>query len=157
MSKPKMIMCEYVLTGTHDRWPYLLALTAFPCLVSALVLPWLPDSPRYLLVNKNSEPKAAAGMIYFKLWSHLKKLSCCVHWCFPSEARQILPHKFHLSIGAGANINVWGAWTGPFIWLMPVHVYVEQHFAVSCLLLCCQIPDSCFHAPKFSTRQVHKY
>jgi hypothetical protein len=42
-------------------WPYLLALTAVPALVSAVVLPFFPESPRYLLINKNDEQAARKG------------------------------------------------------------------------------------------------
>ena len=42
----------------------LLALTALPCLVSLVVLPWYPESPRYLFVNKRDEAAAERGEYY---------------------------------------------------------------------------------------------
>ncbi|KAL6475213.1 hypothetical protein MHYP_G00162530 [Metynnis hypsauchen] len=38
--------------GSEDLWPYLLASNAVPCLLQLLTLPWFPESPRYLLINK---------------------------------------------------------------------------------------------------------
>ena len=42
-------------------WPLLLAATGFPLIVSAVVLPWYPESPRYLYVNKNDREGAKKG------------------------------------------------------------------------------------------------
>ena len=42
-------------------WPILLAMTFAPCVVSLVVLPWIPESPRYLLVNKGDEAAAEKG------------------------------------------------------------------------------------------------
>lgn len=49
--------------GTENRWPYLLALSAVPAVVSAIILPWCPESPRYLLLMKNDVNKATKGII----------------------------------------------------------------------------------------------
>ena len=45
----------------NDLWPLLLALTAFPSLISMIILPFMPESPRYLLVNKGDEDGARKG------------------------------------------------------------------------------------------------
>ena len=42
-------------------WPLLLAATGFPLIVSAVVLPWYPESPRYLYVNRNDREGAKKG------------------------------------------------------------------------------------------------
>ncbi|CAH1794160.1 unnamed protein product [Owenia fusiformis] len=52
------------LLGTADRWPYLLLLNIIPASVSLFVLPFLPDSPRYLLLTKN-EPSLARKSLQF--------------------------------------------------------------------------------------------
>ena len=49
--------------GHPDRWPILLALTAVPCLVSLIILPFMPESPRYLLVNKDNREAAEEGKV----------------------------------------------------------------------------------------------
>lgn len=41
------------LLGTEPLWPYLLASNALPGLIQMLTLPWFPESPRYLLIDRN--------------------------------------------------------------------------------------------------------
>ena len=36
-----------VLLGTEDLWPVLLALAAVPVILQLLILPFVPESPRY--------------------------------------------------------------------------------------------------------------
>ena len=52
---------DYFCAGSEELWPYLLALTAAPAIVSAIVLPFFPESPRYLLLNKNDKAAATKG------------------------------------------------------------------------------------------------
>lgn len=40
------------LLGTEPLWPYLLASNAVPGLIQLLTLPWFPESPRYLLIDR---------------------------------------------------------------------------------------------------------
>ncbi|XP_041818922.1 solute carrier family 2, facilitated glucose transporter member 11-like [Chelmon rostratus] len=40
------------LLGTEPLWPYLLASNALPGLFQLLTLPWFPESPRYLLIDR---------------------------------------------------------------------------------------------------------
>ncbi|KAM9336601.1 solute carrier family 2, facilitated glucose transporter member 11-like [Symphorus nematophorus] len=40
------------LLGTEPFWPYLLASNALPGLIQLLTLPWFPESPRYLLIDR---------------------------------------------------------------------------------------------------------
>lgn len=40
------------LLGSEALWPYLLASNAVPGLLQLLTLPWFPESPRYLLIDK---------------------------------------------------------------------------------------------------------
>ncbi|XP_061424536.1 solute carrier family 2, facilitated glucose transporter member 11-like [Lethenteron reissneri] len=44
--------------GGSPLWPVVLALPALPAIVQLLVLPWFPESPRYLLITRK-EPKEA--------------------------------------------------------------------------------------------------
>ncbi|XP_061562413.1 solute carrier family 2, facilitated glucose transporter member 11-like [Phycodurus eques] len=41
-----------VVLGTEHLWPYLLASNMLPGLIQMLTLPWFPESPRYLLIDK---------------------------------------------------------------------------------------------------------
>uniref|UniRef100_A0A8C3AWG4 Major facilitator superfamily (MFS) profile domain-containing protein n=1 Tax=Cyclopterus lumpus TaxID=8103 RepID=A0A8C3AWG4_CYCLU len=43
------------LLGTEPLWPYLLASNALPGLIQLLTLPWFPESPRYLLIDRGDK------------------------------------------------------------------------------------------------------
>lgn len=49
------------ILGTPDLWPVLLAFTVVPTIFQLIVLPFLPESPRCLLIDKNEEEKATKG------------------------------------------------------------------------------------------------
>nr|XP_057934477.1 solute carrier family 2, facilitated glucose transporter member 1 isoform X2 [Doryrhamphus excisus] len=49
--------------GTVDRWDMMLSLSLIPALAQYLVLPFCPESPRYLLINKGQESKADAALL----------------------------------------------------------------------------------------------
>ncbi|XP_059193739.1 solute carrier family 2, facilitated glucose transporter member 11b isoform X2 [Centropristis striata] len=40
------------LLGTEEYWPFLLSTTCIPAFLQLLILPWFPESPRYLLIDK---------------------------------------------------------------------------------------------------------
>lgn len=40
------------LLGSEPLWPYLLASNALPGLIQLVTLPWFPESPRYLLIDR---------------------------------------------------------------------------------------------------------
>lgn len=40
------------ILGSEPLWPYLLASNSIPGLIQLLTLPWFPESPRYLLIDK---------------------------------------------------------------------------------------------------------
>lgn len=42
-------------------WPVLLGLTGIPSLLQLLTLPFFPESPRYLLIQKGNEEQARKG------------------------------------------------------------------------------------------------
>jgi len=44
--------------GTRDLWPYLILLQAIPALLSLVVLPFIPDTPRYLLLVRRDREGA---------------------------------------------------------------------------------------------------
>ncbi|XP_029295870.1 solute carrier family 2, facilitated glucose transporter member 11b [Cottoperca gobio] len=40
------------LLGKEEYWPFLLSTTCIPAILQLLILPWFPESPRYLLIDK---------------------------------------------------------------------------------------------------------
>ncbi|XP_036386297.1 solute carrier family 2, facilitated glucose transporter member 1 [Megalops cyprinoides] len=46
------------LMGSASLWPVLLGFTFIPALVQCAILPFCPESPRFLLINRNEENKA---------------------------------------------------------------------------------------------------
>ncbi|XP_007503680.1 solute carrier family 2, facilitated glucose transporter member 3 [Monodelphis domestica] len=46
------------IMGTEELWPMLLAFTIIPALLQSVALPFCPESPRYLLINKKEEDQA---------------------------------------------------------------------------------------------------
>ncbi|XP_063173422.1 solute carrier family 2, facilitated glucose transporter member 1 [Candoia aspera] len=47
-----------LIMGTETLWPFLLGFTFIPSLVQCVLLPFAPESPRFLLINLNEENKA---------------------------------------------------------------------------------------------------
>ncbi|XP_067360200.1 solute carrier family 2, facilitated glucose transporter member 1 isoform X2 [Channa argus] len=46
------------IMGNDDLWPLLLGFTFIPAVIQCILLPLCPESPRYLLINRNKEDKA---------------------------------------------------------------------------------------------------
>jgi len=47
--------------GTETHWPILLLLNALPALVCNIVLPFMPESPRYLMLVQKQTKEAEKG------------------------------------------------------------------------------------------------
>lgn len=54
------------ILGTEDLWPVLLGFTILPALLQSAALPFCPESPRFLLINKKEEE--SAKKILQRLW-----------------------------------------------------------------------------------------
>ena len=50
-----------MIVGTETLWPILLLLNALPALLCCMVLPFLPESPRYLMLVRKDFPAAEKG------------------------------------------------------------------------------------------------
>lgn len=50
------------LLGSAKLWPLLLALTVIPAVLQCILLPFCPESPRFLLINLKQEEQATKGM-----------------------------------------------------------------------------------------------
>lgn len=62
------ILLTYVcITLQESRWPYLFGAIIVPSLIQVVILPFLPESPRYLLLEKHNKSKAEKGMVCYFL------------------------------------------------------------------------------------------
>lgn len=50
-----------LIMGNEALWPLLLGFTFIPSLLQCIILPFAPESPRFLLINRNEENKAKSG------------------------------------------------------------------------------------------------
>ena len=61
--------------GTESGWPLLLSLTIIPAIFQVLTLPFCPESPKFLLLDKDDEMAANKGKKYFYfLFSFISRL-----------------------------------------------------------------------------------
>lgn len=52
--------------GTEQLWPYLLASNGLPGLIQLLTLPWFPESPRYLLIDRGDREACMRALKRFR-------------------------------------------------------------------------------------------
>ncbi|MGH0154876.1 UNVERIFIED_CONTAM: hypothetical protein FKN15_029781 [Acipenser sinensis] len=55
----RVMSLEEVL-GNAQFWPLMLSLSVIPAVLQYLTLPFCPESPRYLLINRGQEEEAEA-------------------------------------------------------------------------------------------------
>lgn len=53
------------ILGSEPCWQYLLASNAVPGFIQLLTLPWFPESPRYLLIDRGDKEACFAGKKFF--------------------------------------------------------------------------------------------
>jgi hypothetical protein len=63
-------VCVCVCVGRVDVWPFLILLEVIPAVCSLCILPFLPDTPRYLLLIKASRNAAMKGLSKYCLFHH---------------------------------------------------------------------------------------
>ncbi|XP_057674294.1 solute carrier family 2 member 11, like [Corythoichthys intestinalis] len=56
------------LLGTEDRWPWLLGFNAFFALLQLITLPFLPESPKFLLLNRGDRQACEKALL--RLWGN---------------------------------------------------------------------------------------
>ncbi|CAM5105653.1 unnamed protein product [Natator depressus] len=56
------------ILGNLEGWPVLLGLTGIPALLELLLLPFFPESPRYLLIQKGNEEQARQALKRLRGW-----------------------------------------------------------------------------------------
>lgn len=54
------------ILGTRDLWPFLILLEVVPAFVSLVVLPFLPESPRFLLLVRQNRDGAASALRFYR-------------------------------------------------------------------------------------------
>lgn len=54
------------ILGNHSGWPFLLALTAIPAIIQVITLPFCPESPKYLLLDRDDEGRANAALQWLR-------------------------------------------------------------------------------------------
>ena len=52
--------------GTENGWPWLLTITAIPAILQVASLPFCPESPKYLLLNKDDEMAAQSALSWLR-------------------------------------------------------------------------------------------
>lgn len=57
---PQIFGLEFLL-GSDTLWPLLLALTILPAVLQTIMLPFCPESPRYLFIVLKQEEEARKG------------------------------------------------------------------------------------------------
>ncbi|KAI4899324.1 hypothetical protein NFI96_011850, partial [Prochilodus magdalenae] len=56
------------ILGNAEGWPILLGLTAIPAVLELLFLPFFPESPRYMLIQKGDEKNARKALQRLRGW-----------------------------------------------------------------------------------------
>ncbi|KAM8790121.1 solute carrier family 2, facilitated glucose transporter member 5-like isoform 1-T1 [Rhynchonycteris naso] len=56
------------ILATTDGWPVLLGMTGIPAAIQLLLLPFFPESPRYLLVQKKNQVAARTALKQLRGW-----------------------------------------------------------------------------------------
>ncbi|XP_075946688.1 solute carrier family 2 member 15b [Anarhichas minor] len=54
------------LLGKEEYWPLLLSLVVFPTIIQLMFLPWFPESPRYLLIEKGNVDATIAALKWYR-------------------------------------------------------------------------------------------
>ncbi|KAK5866497.1 hypothetical protein PBY51_020685 [Eleginops maclovinus] len=54
------------LLGKEEHWPLLLSLIVFPTMIQLMLLPWFPESPRYLLIEKGNINATIAALKWYR-------------------------------------------------------------------------------------------
>lgn len=67
-----------LIMGNDDLWPLLLGFIFVPALLQCILLPFAPESPRFLLINRNEENKAKSGKLTW--WRTQSSAETC-HAC----------------------------------------------------------------------------
>uniref|UniRef100_A0A4W4G0J3 Solute carrier family 2, facilitated glucose transporter member 5 n=1 Tax=Electrophorus electricus TaxID=8005 RepID=A0A4W4G0J3_ELEEL len=59
------------ILGNAESWPIMLALTGGPAVIELLLLPFFPESPRYMLIQKGDENNARKALRRLRGWEEV--------------------------------------------------------------------------------------
>uniref|UniRef100_U3IR90 Solute carrier family 2, facilitated glucose transporter member 5 n=1 Tax=Anas platyrhynchos platyrhynchos TaxID=8840 RepID=U3IR90_ANAPP len=62
------ILGLHSILGNAEDWPVMLGLTGIPSVIQLLTLPFFPESPRYLLIQKGNEEQARQALQRLRGW-----------------------------------------------------------------------------------------
>lgn len=78
-----VVMCDVLSLG----WPIMLSFTGIPAAIELLLLPYFPESPRYMLIQKGDEKTARKGtegvILVFHVTAHKENVRFTVG-CSPT-------------------------------------------------------------------------
>lgn len=66
------------LLGTTTQWPWLFAITLVPAIFQLLTLPFCPETPKYLMLNKGQDMESKKG----SFWLGWVGLGCCLLYTY---------------------------------------------------------------------------
>uniref|UniRef100_A0AAY4E180 Solute carrier family 2, facilitated glucose transporter member 5 n=1 Tax=Denticeps clupeoides TaxID=299321 RepID=A0AAY4E180_9TELE len=59
------------ILGNNTGWPVMLALTGIPAVIELIFLPWFPESPRYMLIQRADEKSARKALQRLRGWENV--------------------------------------------------------------------------------------
>lgn len=64
------------ILGNEEGWPIMLSFTGIPAAIELLLLPFFPESPRYMLIQKGDEKTARKGLQKLRGWEDVDEELC---------------------------------------------------------------------------------
>ncbi|XP_055348087.1 solute carrier family 2, facilitated glucose transporter member 1-like [Paramacrobiotus metropolitanus] len=59
--------------GTEAGWPWLISIAVIPAVISCIALPFCPESPRFLYMERNDKQHATEALVWFRQTSQVKE------------------------------------------------------------------------------------
>ncbi|XP_051948168.1 solute carrier family 2, facilitated glucose transporter member 5-like [Xyrauchen texanus] len=67
------------ILGNKEGWAIMLGLTGIPAVIELLLLPFFPESPRYMLIQKGDEKTARKALQQLRGWEDVDEELCEMH------------------------------------------------------------------------------
>lgn len=61
-----LLVLSRELLGRAEYWPILLSTSCIPALLQLVALPWFPESPRYLFIDRGDEEGSKKGCFFLE-------------------------------------------------------------------------------------------
>ena len=98
-----------VALGTESGWPWLLALGAVvPSALQVAMLPFMPESPSYLVVNKGDDEGGMAALCKLRKTREVRSVFTIWTLCWTGRSSIMLPTCFFLRPRSGGRVRVPG-------------------------------------------------